>query len=161
MNQPTITLESATIDSAPALEQALHSLIPISADMGVTVDSYDGTTLVIRAPLSNNINHQQSAFGGSLFSLTAMAGWGMLQLKLCELKIAANTVVAGGEVNYALPVFEELICRCALPDNYPEFVARLENKGKASITLSADIILQNQAAMSFSGRYVVIQNAIK
>ena len=143
------------VNSADSLEKTFHQLIPISLHMGVKVKSYDGNRLVIKAPLSNNINHQQSAFGGSLFSLTALAGWGILQLKLGELKLSANTVVAGGEVGYSAPVFEDLLCSCDLPEEYPAFVDKLKNKGRASIQLTANIILESGSAMMFSGKFVV------
>ncbi|MBQ73546.1 MAG: hypothetical protein CMQ20_00820 [Gammaproteobacteria bacterium] len=58
-----------------------------------------------KAPLANNINHQQSAFGGSLFLLSALVGWGLLQLKLTVLNLTANPVIAGGGV---LPLFKSL-----------------------------------------------------
>lgn len=145
------------IDSAISLEAALHKLIPISEHMGMRVLEYSGTKLVLSAPLSNNINHQQSAFGGSLFSVSALAGWGILQLKLQELGISANTVIAGGEVGYQLPVFSDIHCECELPADYTQFVDKLKAKGKASITLSPTILLDGRSAMSFNGKYVVVQ----
>ena len=147
-------LTNATIES---LQQAYHRLIPISEHMGIRVVSYDGECLRVTAPLANNINHQQSAFGGSLFSLVALAGWGILQLKTAELGLDCNTVIAGGEVGYHLPVFTELVCECRLPSSYSDFASRLTNTGKASILLDTGILLDDASAMTFSGKYVVRQ----
>ena len=124
--------------------------------MGITVSEYDGNTLTIKAPLANNINHQQSAFGGSLFSLAALAGWGILQLKLSEMNLTGNTVIAGGDVEYSAPVFEELICKCSLPDEYNGFATRLRDTGKASLRLKSNILTGHEKAMAFEGEYVVI-----
>lgn len=138
-----------------SLQTALHTHIPISGHMGIEVDSYDGERLVLSAPLANNINHQLSAFGGSLFSLSALAGWSMVQLKLAEMKIAANTVIAGGDVSYSQPVFTTLHCEIELPAAYPAFREKLLNTGKASILLTSNILLDGKSAMAFSGKYVV------
>ena len=98
-------LKSIKINSVESLQRAYHDLIPINAPMVIHIDQYDGRTLIIKAPLANNINHQQSAFGGSLFLLSALVGWGLLQLKLTVLNLTANPVIAGGGV---LPLFKSL-----------------------------------------------------
>jgi len=123
--------------------------------MGVKVVDWDGTTLRLEAPLANNINHQQSAFGGSLFSLAALAGWGLVQLKLSETNLDCSTVIAGGDVNYALPVYGDLICVCDLPENWPDTADRLVDKGKASLRLAPTIVVDGQSAMAFNGHYVI------
>ena len=125
--------------------------------MGITAKSYDGNKLVLTAPLAANINHQQSAFGGSLFSVSALAGWSILQLKLAELGMKANTVIAGGDVGYALPVFEDIRCEICLPDNDSGFATKLQESGRASLLLTSEIFLQSKpdSAMTFNGKYVV------
>lgn len=147
------------IDTPESLEATYHNLIPISAHMGVKVVSWDGQKLVLSAPLANNINHQQSAFGGSLFSLAALAGWGLLQLKLGELELHCNTVIAGGNVSYALPVFDDFICECSLPDAWPELVEKLKAKGKGALELPSVIVTKDGQAMEFNGHYVMIKKA--
>jgi len=143
------------IHDLASLQTALHNLIPLSEYMGVEADSYDGERLVLSAPLANNINHQHSAFGGSLFSLSALAGWGILQLKLAEMKVNANTVIAGGDVSYSQPVFSTLHCEIELPATYPTFREKLLETGKASILLTSNILLDGESAMAFNGKYVV------
>lgn len=145
------------VDSAASLERALHELIPISAHMGIGVTAYDGRQLTLSAPLANNINHQKSAFGGSLFSVAALAGWGILQLKMSELALDTNTVIADGDVSYRRPVFSDFTCTVELPDSWPRFVARLQESGKAGIDLAPTIHVDDKLAMKFSGNYVVMQ----
>jgi len=151
-SEPDNTLD---IHDLATLQAALHTLIPISKHMGIEARAYDGRRLVLSAPLANNINHQQSAFGGSLFSLSALAGWGILQLKLAEMKVKANTVIAGGDVSYSQPVFKTLHCEIELPPAYPAFRDKFLETGKASILLTSNILLDGQSAMAFSGKYVV------
>lgn len=145
------------VDSAASLESAFHKMIPISGHMGIRVLAYDGSRLTLAAPLANNINHQQSAFGGSLFSIAALAGWGLLQLKLGELDIDAETVIASGDVSYSRPVFADFQCVCSLPDKWPAFEERLTARGKAPIKLAPCILVDGQAAMQLTGTYVVIE----
>ena len=138
-------MSHSAITSIEALQASYHSLIPISAHMGMCVDSYDGQTLSVSAPLENNINHQLSAFGGSLFSLAALAGW----------------VIAGGDVSYRQPVFETLRCRCTLPSEYDAFATQLVQNGKASLTLQSRFHLTSSPesdAMTFNGKYAVRLN---
>jgi thioesterase domain-containing protein len=123
--------------------------------MGIKVVNYTGSELTLVAPLANNINHQQTAFGGSLFSLTALAGWGLMQLKLCEENLDGNTVVAGGDVTYSAPVAEDFTCRCSLPDNWQQFLEKLKTRGKASVAMSSIISAENAEAMQFNGTFVV------
>jgi len=147
------------MQTAMELEQALHSLIPISVAMGVSVTEWDGSTLCLSAPLENNINHQSSAFGGSLFSLAAMAGWGILQLRLSALKLDANIVIADGNVRYRQPVFAQLTCRLTLPEDdiWSEFVDQLSKTGKSKLTLCPELILPGgEVAMALEGHYVVM-----
>jgi len=152
-----VQLPEASIE---ALQEAYETLIPISQHMGIRAVSYDGQCLRVTAPLANNINHQQSAFGGSLFSLVALAGWGILQLKTTELGLDCNTVIAGGEVGYHAPVFAELVCECRLPAAFEDFASRLQSTGKASILLETSVLQGDTSAMTFSGKYVVRQTQL-
>ncbi|MCZ6502831.1 MAG: YiiD C-terminal domain-containing protein [Gammaproteobacteria bacterium] len=143
------------VDSIESLENVYHELIPISRHMGIKVCNYTGSELTLVAPLANNINHQLSAFGGSLFSIAALAGWGMMQLKLCEENLDANTVVASGDVSFSLPVSEELYCICSLPDDWQFFLQKLHDRGKGSVGMISTITASEKTAMQFKGRYVV------
>lgn len=151
---PANNLEIVDLDS---LQIALYKLIPISKHMGIEAISYDGQTLVLKAPLSPNVNHQQSAFGGSLFSVAVLTGWSIVQLKLGELQIRANAVVKGGEVAYTAPVFEDIRCELTLPAEYPEFAKSLVELGRASMVLTSEIFVgaDRTSAMTFDAKYVV------
>lgn len=148
---------SLYVNSIESLEETYHTKIPISKHMGIRVKEYDGMKLTINAPLSNNINHQNSAFGGSLFSVAALAGWGLLQLKMAEENLNCNTVIAGGDVEYTAPVFGDFSCECSFPDKvvYDVFLEKLNNKSRASLQLEPLILCQNKVSMKFNGHYVL------
>ena len=67
--------------------------LPITQFMEMDVESYDGKTLILAAPLDPNINDKQTAFGGSLYNASVMACWGMAYLKTQEAGIVCNQVV--------------------------------------------------------------------
>ncbi len=149
------------VDSAATLETTLHELIPISQAMGITVDSYENGELVIRAPLAPNQNHQHSAFGGSLFAVAALTGWGLMQLKLSELLLDCNTVVMGGEVSYQRPVYDDLVCRCCLPAGAEAVFDELKTNGTAITTLSANFYADEKIAMTLQAKYHLKQRKKK
>lgn len=144
-----------TIDSAETLEAAYHALIPISEAMGISVAEVAADRLVLDVLLANNLNHQQSAFGGSLFSAAALAGWGLLQLKLAPLGGETNTVLASSDVSFKAPVFADFQCVCELPEAWDAFEDTLVDAGRASLILTPRIEVDGGIAMRMTGRYVV------
>lgn len=138
------------------LEETLHTQIPLTKGMGIRVASYDGDTLVLQAPLDRNVNDKGTAFGGSLFSLAVLAGWGLLFLKLKEEKLSGDIVIHESAITYHLPVAGVLEARCGIPegDEYSRFMEDLRSNGRGKITLETVIMRGRRVAVSFTGRYV-------
>ncbi len=74
--------------------------VPLSAQMGVTIDEYTGELLTVSASESLNVNHLGGMFAGSLYALGCLSGWGLLQLMLKERHIEAQITLASGEIRY-------------------------------------------------------------
>ena len=143
-------------DMAAALERTLHGEIPISHAMGVRVAGYDGTTLKLSAPLAPNINHKCTAFGGSLYALAVLCGWGMLHLKLAEAGLHKHIVIQESNIRYLLPVDQDMQAECRLDEAALQpFLRTLARHGRARLSLDVVIRHNNQPAVEFSGRYVV------
>ncbi len=141
---------------AAALEQILHSEIPISREMGIRVAYYDGTSLKLDAPLAPNTNHKSTAFGGSLYSLAVLCGWGLLHLRLADARIHKHIVIQESSIRYLHPVEHDLHAVCRMDDAaFRKFLHTLEKHGRARITLDSFIMDDNQPAVEFTGRYVV------
>ena len=138
------------------LEATLHHEIPITRALGLTVESYDGQTLRLKAPLEPNINHKDTAFAGSLNAVVTLSGWGMVWLILKEAGIAGKIVIQDSQINYLLPVATGFTAECRLPDpaQVRRFTTMLLKKGKARLELSAEIRTGSDLAVSFQGRYV-------
>lgn len=136
----------------------MHKLIPITRQLGIKVVSYDGERLKLGAPLAANINHQGSVFGGSLYSVAALAGWGLLQLKLTELNLDCETVIAEGTVSYLKPMLQDFVCTAALPADYQALFTRLATRGRVTMAMTATIAAATKEtepspAMTLTGNY--------
>lgn len=143
-------------DMAATLERTLHGEIPISQAMGVSVAGYDGTTLKLSAPLAPNINHKCTAFGGSLYALAVLCGWGMVHLKLAEAGLHKHIVIQESSIRYLLPVDHDMQAECRLDGGALQpFLRTLAKHGRARLSLDVVITHNNQPAVEFSGRYVV------
>ena len=138
------------------LEHTLHSEIPISQAMGIRVAHYDGATLRLTAPLAPNINHKSTAFGGSLFTLAVLCGWGMVYLKLAEAALHKHIVIQESNIRYLLPVDQDMQAECCLEDAaFKHFLLTLNKRDRARLSLDVVITQDNRPAVEFSGRYVV------
>ncbi len=141
---------------ARQIQELLHSKIPITSAMGVTVEDYDGERLVLSAPLAANVNHLGTAFGGSLHALAVLSGYGLLWLELKELD--CHIVVRKSTISYERPVRGEIRAMCVRPhvDVLEEFKRMLHQRGKARIALSATIEDQGIVAVRFEGIFVAM-----
>ena len=124
--------------------------------MGISVVSYTGEQLILAAPLMPNINHKATAFGGSLYSLAVLCGWGMVHLKLEEAKLHRHIVIQEAEIRYLLPVAEDMQAECHLEEiALQRFFATLKKHSRARLALKVVIKHEGKPAVEFSGRYVV------
>ncbi len=134
----------------------MHHEIPLSREMGISVVSYSGNQLILAAPLKPNINHKATAFGGSLYSLAVLCGWGMLHLKLGEAKLHCHIVIQEAEIRYLLPVAQDMQAECEMnEETLHRFLATLNKHGRARLALKVVIRHEGKLAVEFSGRYVV------
>jgi thioesterase domain-containing protein len=89
--------------------------VPITQAMGIRFRSFDGDGVLLTAPLAPNINDKGMAFGGTLASLLALAGWALTDLVLRRAGMAADVIIASSRIEYRLPVTGEIRVRCPLP----------------------------------------------
>jgi thioesterase domain-containing protein len=122
------------------LERHIRASIPVARAMDLRVDEYDGYRLVLAAPLAPNINDKGCAFGGSMVSLLTLAGWGLINLKLAEAGLSAEVYIQDATVQYLAPVWDEVVAEAFAPDDpWTLFLDHLRDKGKARITIDAEI----------------------
>jgi thioesterase domain-containing protein len=144
-------------DRLQELQETFHREIPITKQLGITVENYNGEQLTLKAPIGANINHKHTAFAGSINSLVTLAGWGLLWLMLKELDIAANIIIQDSTCNYLRPVTRDFSASCRKPDpvDINKFEKTLRTRGKARLELLSEIHEAGKAVVSFKGRYVI------
>jgi len=132
--------------------------LPITQFMEMDVESYDGSTLVLSAPLAPNINDKQTAFGGSLYNAAVMACWGMAHLKTLEAGIECNQVVTKGSIEYKAPVQGSIraICHAPSEEEVLQFIEHFKARGRSRITLHATIECSGKTAVEFEGTYAIL-----
>ena len=138
-------------------EQIIHGKIPISREMGVSLERYDKTGLVIKAPLGNNINHKQTAFGGSLNAIAALSCWTFLYLMLNETEEThPQIVIQKSSINYLQPVDAdfEAVCEWPSASKVALFHKIYRRKNKARIELVSKIFVGREPAVIFHGIFV-------
>ena len=143
--------------SLQALQDYLYQHIPLSKAMEARIESYNGRQLQLSAPLGPNANHQGTAFGGSLYSLTVLAGWSLLYLKIAEAGLPPNIVIQDGHIRYHAAVEGDYsaICTAPEPRAWMRFLKSFERYGKGRLHLTVTISTEGKVLASFAGDYVV------
>lgn len=139
------------------LQSVLLRTIPLTQHIELRVISYEAGLLVLKAPLAPNINHQQTAFAGSLNAVVTLAGWGQVWLILKELNLPGDIVIQDSSCNYLRPVSNDFVAACYKPEQeqIARFTTGLKKKGIARLELSANIYANDTVAVAFKGRYVI------
>ena len=144
------------------LNKTLQHEIPLTEALAVTLSDYRNNSLTVNAPLAPNINHKQTAFGGSLYSVAVLAGWALVNLRLSEhdtlLQQRAQVVIYHSEMQYMKAVhgdFSAKVTQSAALQN-PRFIQRLLRFGKNSCLESIEILEQNEVKARLNAKYVVV-----
>ena len=164
---PTSAVKTPDLGTLAAL---LAEEIPLSAQMGVAVDSFDADGLTVSMPLALNRNPHQTAFAGSLNALCTIAGWGMTHLLLENLGIPGSTVLRRSSIKYRVPVQTprvEALCLTTTPGDLAYFADMLQEKGQAKLEHAVKVFDveektegsdDQRPAVLFSGSYVVFKH---
>lgn len=138
------------------VQNALYKHIPLAKHLGVKIEQFTGSDLTILAPLEPNINDKGTAFGGSLYSIAVLCGWGFLQLKCGEAKLKVETVIHKAQVKYILPVSGAFTAKTSLDEKeWINILPILREGQKIRIPLNVDVFCEGKKVLSFIGKYVV------
>jgi thioesterase domain-containing protein len=139
-----------------SLTAYLHDEIPLTRAMDLAVRVIDATGVRLCAPLAANINHHDTAFGGSIATIGILAGWSMLHIMLREARIHAGIVIQNSSVSYLRPIVTDLEATCARPDpaGWELFVEMLHRGKIARIPLRSELYCRGKIAAVHDGLYV-------
>ncbi len=137
------------------LERTLQKEVPLTRHMGLRLELEDDRRLVVQAELMSNVNIHGTAFGGSLFSICAIACWGMLHLSFIGAGLPAQSVLGRAFIDYSRPVRGDFQASCELPadGSFEIFLERLDKGRKAALELVAEIREKEHIAARFRGSY--------
>lgn len=146
----------------PDIEAAtryLHEHIPLTLHMQIGVTTIDERGVRLSAPLAPNINHQQTAFGGSAAALATLACWTLVHLRLEELPFASGIVIRRSQMQYDAHIDGDFEAFCPTPDGdtWQRFIDALTQRGKGRIELQSALYCRGEATAQFTGEFVALK----
>lgn len=145
-------------DELRRLERYLHTHIPLTRAMEVSVVSVDASGVRLRAPIGPNINHRSTVFGGSAATLAILSGWTLIHTRLREATFPSRIVIQRSQVDYISPLHTDFEAFCPAPDpeRWRRFLTGLRRRGRARLILSAELSGDEGVAGTFEGAYVAM-----
>jgi len=141
------------------LEGYLHDTIPLTMAMGVAVRAEGPDRVVLAAPLAPNINHKQTAFGGSVAALATLAAWSLAQLRAWQAGGDITLVIRDSGLEYLRPVTGELVAVCEFDDEprWQRALEGLRRRGRARLELASRLEDETGATTArFRGTFVLL-----
>jgi thioesterase domain-containing protein len=150
---------SAAITPEPPqrlLEQYLRRQIPLSAAMGVRVNTATLERVELSAPLAPNVNHSETLFGGSAAALATLAAWALLHLRMEHAGLSARLVIQRSHMEYEAPIPGDFQALCRFSDEaaWERFRDTLARRGRARLTLAAQLLYEARRMATFEGDFV-------
>lgn len=140
------------------LRDYLLTHIPLTAAMGVEVHVERPERVVLAAPLAPNVNHQGTAFGGSVAALATLAAWSLVRVRLGEANRTANVVIQRSSMEYCAAIDGELTAVCEFGDDslWQKTIEQLDRRGRARLELHSRLEQAGEAAARFAGTFVLL-----
>jgi thioesterase domain-containing protein len=140
------------------MEAYLHSNIPLSEAMGVRVKIATPERVLLFAPLGPNINHHQTVFGGSGVVLATLSAWTLLHVRLVHERVDAQLVIQRSSMEYERPIAGDFEATCGFEDDagWRRFLTMLNRRGRARMTLTAQLLHDSNEMGSFVGDFVAL-----
>lgn len=158
-NEPDFTTNSLSL-SKEEVQDYLHDNIPMTRNMGIEVQSLSTNEVKLRAPISLNVNHMRSAFGGSVDSLFLTAGWTYIRLLTDHFEPLPLIVGSKAQTTYQRPITRDFSARIVIPSKkeVKKFLKEYEKNGRANISLDAVIEDNGKTYAVFTGDYVLVKS---
>jgi thioesterase domain-containing protein len=137
------------------LEIYLHEQIPASRLLGIGVQSCSDIEVKLTAPLSPNLNHKNTVFGGSISVLAILAGWSLVYMRLRGIR--NEIVIQNSSMSYLKAAKGDFYAISSYEESTPwEKLDRLITKrGKGRVQVESNIICNSEIVATFQGTYVV------
>lgn len=142
--------------NAQDLTTYLYKHIPISKAMGVQVREVTFEQVSLEIPLEPNLNHRQTAFGGSISAVATLAAWCVVNFRLSSPDQSPRLVIQSHQIDYLKPIEGkfEAVTEPIEPVEWNRFVVTLGKKGRARIKVRSQIMFNAAIAAQFTGQFV-------
>lgn len=140
------------------LQKYLNEHIPLSKAMGVEVIEASVNCVKLSAPLSPNINHRETVFGGSASAVAILSAWSLLYLRLCNENKNSRIVIQRNTMIYELPITDIFTASSDVPDpaDWLKFLVTLKRKNRARIKIKSVLHCNNKKVGEFEGDFVAL-----
>lgn len=141
--------------TATEVEAYLHKHIPQSVTMGVQVASVDSSGVTLTAPLTPNINHRGTVFGGSAAAVAMLAGWALVHAHLDD-RPNVRLVIRRQQMEFDAPIDGDFEALCDNPGAaaWDLFEQTLAARGSGRVTLTVRLRRGGKDLATFQGVYV-------
>jgi len=134
----------------------LRAHVPMTGHMQLAAGEVLPEGVTLCASLGANLNDKQTAFAGTLATLSTLSGWTMTSLICKEAELYPDIAVIYSTIDYLRPCSDNPItARCFRPepDEALRFLAQLQQDCRADLELRAEVRSQNKQSVAFVGRY--------
>ena len=140
------------------IQAYLLEQIPLAGAMGIEIKEATDTQVILSLLLEPNINHRDTAFGGSICAAGTLACWTLVHLRLSRLDMPTRLVIHKNKMVYRRPIPGRFEAVCTFADEaaWDQVLDMLERWGKAKLQLRASITCDGEEAAVFQGSFVVV-----
>jgi len=148
-------------DALGALRGKLATEIPVTQHLGLEVVWHDAAGLTLAAPLSKNVNHEGTAFAGSVNAVATLAGWGWVWLTLRRAGHEGHVVLQDSSIQYLRPIEMDFTARCLPAEDIEieRLLAGLTRHRRGRVVLGVEIRTEATLVATFRGRFVALAAA--
>lgn len=141
-----------------SLQQYLHENIPLAKAMGVEVMEATVDGVKLSAPLSPNINHRETVFGGSASAVAILAAWSLLYLRLTDENIPSRIVIQRSAMTYERPITDMFTATSVVrdPAAWLKFITTLRRKNRARVRVNAVLHCNDGRVGELEGEFVAL-----
>lgn len=138
-------------------EETLFKLIPQTKNLGIQIAKIDEHQLTVRGDYALNKNHLDIVFGGSIAAISITTAWSLVQSKIEQAGLKGNLVIKRQEIDYLLPVKTDFECVASFQSagDWENFGKTYQEKGRARIVVSAQILSESKTTSKFQGVFVL------
>jgi thioesterase domain-containing protein len=140
------------------LELYLHTHIPLSAAMQVSVLEASHDRVRLAAPLAPNINHRRTVFGGSAAALATLSAWALLHLRLAAQGFGGRLVIRRSSMDFEQPIAGDFEAVADAPpeDTWWRFSVAVSRTRPARIEMRSTLSFDGARMGEFTGEFVAL-----